>query len=45
MNDVKNRWFIDQDPDRIWDYERVGVWQKEEATDCKIWFGAGRFQI
>jgi len=33
-DDVKNRWFIGQDPDRIWDYERVGVWQKEEAAEA-----------
>lgn len=33
-DDIKNRWFIGQDPDRIWDYERIGVWQlgqEEEA--------------
>jgi hypothetical protein len=33
-DDVKNRWFIGQDPDRIWDYERIGVWQKEEAAEA-----------
>lgn len=33
-DDIKNRWFIGQDPDRIWDYERIGVWQKEEATEA-----------
>jgi TonB-linked SusC/RagA family outer membrane protein len=46
-DDVKNRWFIGQDPDRIWNYERLGVWQvaeKEEAAkyglqpgDFKYW--------
>ncbi|MDR0756806.1 MAG: SusC/RagA family TonB-linked outer membrane protein [Tannerella sp.] len=46
-DDVKNKWFIGQDPDRIWDYERLGVWQaneKEEAAkyglqpgDFKYW--------
>lgn len=34
-DDAKNRWFIGQDPDRIWDYERVGVWQVEEAAEAK----------
>ena len=26
-DDIQNKWFIGQDPDRIWDYERDGVWQ------------------
>lgn len=34
-DDIKNKWFIGQDPDRIWDYERVGVWQVEEAEEAK----------
>ena len=34
-DDIKNKWFIGQDPDRIWDYERAGVWQKEEAEIAK----------
>ena len=33
-DDIKNRWFIGQDPDRIWDYERIGVWQKDEAAEA-----------
>lgn len=33
-DDIKNRWFIGQDPDRIWNYELVGVWQKEEADEA-----------
>ncbi len=34
-DDIKNRWFIGQDPDRIWNYELIGVWQKEEADAAK----------
>jgi TonB-linked SusC/RagA family outer membrane protein len=33
-DDIKNRWFIGQDPDRIWSYEHIGVWQKEEAEEA-----------
>ncbi len=33
-DDIQNRWFIGQDPDRIWDYERVGVWQLGEEADA-----------
>ncbi len=33
-DDIKNRWFIGQDPDRIWNYELVGVWQEEEADEA-----------
>src|SRR5699024_8443741 len=33
-DDVKNQWFIGQDPDRIWNYELIGVWQKEEAEEA-----------
>ncbi|MDR1223033.1 MAG: TonB-dependent receptor [Tannerella sp.] len=50
-DDIKNKWFIGQDPDRIWDYKRLGVWQvaeKEEAAkyglqpgDFKYWDGNG----
>jgi TonB-linked outer membrane protein, SusC/RagA family len=34
-DDIKNRWFIGQDPDRIWSYERIGVWQvgEEDAAE------------
>lgn len=34
-DDIKNKWFIGQDPDRIWDYERIGVWQEEDAEEAK----------
>ncbi|MCY4778072.1 SusC/RagA family TonB-linked outer membrane protein [Sphingobacterium sp. UT-1RO-CII-1] len=34
-DDIKNKWFIGQDPDRIWDYERVGVWQVGEEAEAK----------
>lgn len=34
-DDIKNRWFIGQDPDRIWDYERYGVWQENEANQAE----------
>lgn len=33
-DDIKNRWFIGQDPDRIWDYKLLGVWQVEEAEEA-----------
>jgi|AGTN01.1.fsa_nt_gi TonB-linked outer membrane protein, SusC/RagA family/TonB-dependent outer membrane receptor, SusC/RagA subfamily, signature region len=33
-DDIKNRWFIGQDPDRIWDYERIGVWQIGEEEEA-----------
>jgi TonB-linked SusC/RagA family outer membrane protein len=33
-DDVKNRWFIGQDPDRIWDYKRLGVWQVAETEEA-----------
>ena len=33
-DDIKNRWFIGQDPDRIWDYERLGVWQQNEVDEA-----------
>lgn len=34
-DDIKNRWFIGQDVDRIWDYERIGVWQANETDEAK----------
>lgn len=34
-DDMENRWFIGQDPDRIWDYERIGVWQIGEEEEAK----------
>ncbi|WP_200814350.1 hypothetical protein [Parabacteroides sp. Marseille-P3160] len=33
-DDIKNQWFIGQDPDRIWDYERIGVWQLGEEDEA-----------
>lgn len=33
-DDEGNKWFIGQDPDRIWDYERVGVWQLGEEEEA-----------
>lgn len=36
-DDVKNRWFIGQDPDRIWDYEWIGVWQSEEEEEAGVY--------
>lgn len=33
-NDETNQWFIGQDPDRIWSYKRLGVWQKEEREQA-----------
>jgi TonB-linked SusC/RagA family outer membrane protein len=33
-DDIKNKWFIGQDPDRIWDYDRIGVWQTNEKEDA-----------
>lgn len=34
-DDIKNRWFIGQDPDRFWNYERIGVWQVGEENVAK----------
>jgi hypothetical protein len=36
-DDETNQWFIGQDPDRIWAYERLGVWQLEEAEEAAIY--------
>lgn len=33
-DDIKNKWFIGQDPDRIWDYERDGVWSVNEEEEA-----------
>ncbi|WP_245729443.1 SusC/RagA family TonB-linked outer membrane protein [Niabella drilacis] len=30
-DDLTKGWFIGEDPDRYWSYERVGVWQANEA--------------
>lgn len=44
-DDIKNKWFIGQDPDRIWNYERVGVWQlSEEAEAAKFGNQPGDFK-
>lgn len=44
-DDIKNRWFIGQDPDRYWAYERVGVWQLgEEAVAQKYGNQPGDFK-
>lgn len=45
-DDIQNKWFIGQDPDRIWDYERDGVWQlgeEEEAAKCGLQPGDFRY--
>lgn len=34
-DDIKNRWFIGEDPDRIWDYERNGIWQESELEEAE----------
>lgn len=33
-DDITSGWFIGQDPDRIWAYERQGVWQLDEAQEA-----------
>ena len=33
-DDIENGWFIGQDPDRIWAYERDGVWQIGEEEEA-----------
>ncbi len=44
-DDIKNRWFIGQDPDRIWDYQRIGVWQLgEEKPAAKYGNQPGDFR-
>lgn len=44
-DDSKNGWFIGQDPDRIWDYERIGVWQLgEEEEAAKYGLQPGDFK-
>ena len=35
-DDPTNGWFIGQDPDRIWAYERLGVWQLGEEEQAAI---------
>ena len=36
-DDPNNEWFIGQDPDRIWAYERLGVWQLGEEKEAAIY--------
>lgn len=36
-DDPTNGWFIGQDPDRIWAYERLGVWQLGEEEQAAIY--------
>jgi len=44
-DDEVNGWFIDQDPDRIWSYERAGVWQLgEEVEAAKYGLQPGDFK-
>ncbi len=33
-DDYSNKWFIGHDPNQIWDYERDGVWQLDEAEEA-----------
>ena len=44
-DDIKNQWFIGQDPDRLWGYERSGVWQiAETAVAAKYGLQPGDFK-
>lgn len=36
-DDLTNEWFIGQDPNRIWSYERLGVWQLGEEEEAKVY--------
>ncbi|WP_149525932.1 SusC/RagA family TonB-linked outer membrane protein [Sphingobacterium hotanense] len=36
-DDEANQWFIGQDPDRVWAYERRGVWQYDESEIAKTY--------
>lgn len=36
-DDPTNGWFIGQDPDRIWSYERIGVWQVGEEDAAAVY--------
>jgi len=36
-DDETNGWFIGQDPDRIWAYERLGVWQLNEKEEAAVY--------
>lgn len=37
VDDPTNEWFIGQDPDRIWAYERLGVWQLGEEEQASVY--------
>lgn len=44
-DDIKNGWFIGQDPDRYWNYERIGIWQLgEEKAATKYGNQPGDFK-
>jgi len=44
-DDIKNKWFIGQDPDRLWNYKRDGVWQLgEEEEAAKYGLQPGDFK-
>ncbi len=36
-DDIQNQWFIGRDPDQIWNYEHIGVWQVEEAEQAAVY--------
>lgn len=36
-DDPSNGWFIGQDPDRIWSYERKGIWQLGEEKNAAVY--------
>jgi TonB-linked SusC/RagA family outer membrane protein len=35
QDDTSNKWFIGQPISAIWDYEVIGIWQKDEAEEAK----------
>lgn len=37
VDDPSNGWFIGQDPNRIWQFERAGVWQEHEREEAARW--------
>lgn len=46
VDDPNNNWFIGQDPDRIWSWKRVGVWQLNEETEAlRYGFRVGDFKF
>jgi len=36
-DDLTNGWFIGKDPNVIWAYERIGVWQLGEEEEAKVY--------